>query len=319
MSKKVIQRSFGGPEVLEIIDVPNPSREDLGADEVIVTVTFAGINPVDAKTRAGKGVASLMGELPFTVGWDLSGTIASMGDDVTALSVGDRVFGMSRFPHQAAAYAQFAIVTAADLVPTPDSVSDESAAALSLASLTAWQQLVHTAGLKIGDRVLIHGAGGGVGHLAVQIAHHVGATVLVTASKAKHGWLRRLGADQVIDYATEDVVDILRDEPVDVVLDLISGTAVAESFAITKPGGIVIVVPESMSDALRTRAAAARVRVEAPAVHLDREALIEIADLAARGVLIPTVSRAYPLDQVSGAHAAIEQGHTTGKTVLRVS
>src|SRR5450631_3146384 len=131
MSKKVIQRSFGGPGVLEIIDAPDPTREDLRPDEVLVNVTFAGINPVDAKTREGHGVAGLMGELPFTVGWDLAGTIASVGDEVTELSAGDRVFGMSKFPLQAAAYAQTVIVAAADLVLTPDSVSDENASALS--------------------------------------------------------------------------------------------------------------------------------------------------------------------------------------------
>jgi NADPH:quinone reductase-like Zn-dependent oxidoreductase len=318
MSKKVIQRAFGGPDVLEIVDEPDPSAEDLEADQVLVRVSFAGVNPVDAKTRAGKGVSSLMGELPFTVGWDLAGTVASVGAHVTDLSVGDRVFGMSRFPYQAAAYAQFAIVAAADLVPTPDQLSDENAAALPLASLTAWQQLVRTAGVTRGDRVLIHGAGGGVGHLAVQIAHDIGATVLVTASTAKHDWLKQLGADQAIDYATENFVDILRDDRVDVVLDLVSGPTVADSFEITKPGGVVIVVPESMSDSLRAAAAAAGVRVEAPPVHLDRESLIELADLAARGQLVPTVSRTYPLDQVRDAHESIEHGHTLGKTVLSI-
>jgi len=318
MSRKVIQRSFGGPDVFEVIDSPDVRSEDLGPDEVLVRVSYAGINPVDAKTRAGKGVAGLMGEFPFTVGWDLSGTVASVGGHVSELTVGDRVFGMSRFPHEAAAYAEFAVVAAADMVRIPDSVSDESAAALPLASLTAWLQLVETAGLKRGDRVLVHGAGGGVGHLAVQIAHDIGATVVVTASKAKHGWLSDLGADQTIDYSTENFADVLRDEPVDVVLDLISSTGAAKSFAITKPGGTVIVIPESMTKDLRDAAAAAGVRVEAPAVHLDRESLVHIAQLAASGVLVPTISRVYALEQVGAAHADVEDGHTRGKTLLRV-
>lgn len=319
MNRTVIQRSFGGPEVLEVVDGPTLSSGDLAPGDVLVEVAFAGVNPVDAKTRAGRGVAGLLGDPPITVGWDLSGTVAAVGADVAALSVGDRVFGMSRFPHEAATYAQFAVVAADDLVRTPDTLGDADAAALPLAALTAWQQLVDAAGLQPGDRVLIHGAGGGVGHLAVQVAHHLGAHVRVTASAAKHEWLTALGADTVIDYATEDFAERLRTDPVDVVVDLVGGDLASRSLPIVKKGGVVLVIPEYLTDDLKNAAESAEVRVIGPAVHLDRDELEHVAELASSGVLLPTVTAVYALDDVAAAHVAIDSGHTRGKIVLSVA
>lgn len=316
MSKKVTQRSFGGPEVLEVIDVPVPAADDLGPDEVLVRVAAAGVNPVDWKTRAGIGVA-MPGDLPFTVGWDLAGTVEALGPQVTGFAPGDRVFAMSRFPFQAAAYAQYAVVPAGDLVATPAPVTDEAAAALPLAALTAWQGLIDTAQVQAGQRVLIHGAGGGVGHLAVQIARHLGADVTATARAAKHDWLLSLGAHQVIDYTRDDFTRILRDAPVDLVLDFIAGDVGPRSAQVIAPGGLLVQFPAGMDPEAKAAADAAGVRIDAPVVHTDQAQLRQIAELAATGALTATVAEVLDLDKAAEAHRALESGHVPGKLVLR--
>src|SRR5262245_2342907 len=190
----VVQESTGGPEVLKLAE--RPSRKP-GSGEILVSVKAAAINPVDIAVRSG--AYPLLGEPPFTVGWDISGTVANLGEGVTGIAVGDEIYGMPRFPKQAAAYAEEVVAPASEVAPKPRALSHEQAAALPLAGLTAWQGLVRGAGLAKGQRVLIHGAGGGVGHLAVQIAKALGATVLATASTGKVGFVRSLGADEVID------------------------------------------------------------------------------------------------------------------------
>lgn len=324
MATAITQRSFGGPEVLEVVDVERPDPAALAGGEVLVRVAAAGVNPVDTQTRRGEAVAGLMGGFPFTVGWDLAGTVEALGPDVPSgqqdagagLTVGDRVFGMARFPQQAAAYAQYAVVPADDLVRTPDSVADEQAAALPLAALTAWQDLVDVAGLRAGQRVFIQGGGGGVGHLAVQLAHHLGAHVITTASAGKHDWLTSLGADQVIDYTREDFTEVLRSAPVDIVLDTVSGPLGPPSVAVLKPGGLLIELP-GVSEETQAAADAAGIRAAYHAVHTDRAQLTQIAALAGAGTLAVTVSHVYPLADAGDAHRALEGGHITGKLVLR--
>src|SRR5262249_52819837 len=146
----------------------------------------------------------LLGEPPFTVGWDISGLVTALGGGVTGVAIGDEVYGMPRFPKEAAAYAEEVVAPASEIAPKPRALSHEQAAALPLAGLTAWQGLVRSGGLAEGQRVLIHGAGGGVGHLAVQIAKARGAIVLATASTGKVEFVRSLGADEVIDYRKAD-------------------------------------------------------------------------------------------------------------------
>ena len=185
-------------------------------------VAAAGVNPVDWKVRARGG---FLGEPPFTVGWDVAGTVEALGGGVTRFAVGDRVFGMPRFPRAAAAYAEYVTSPSRQLARTPEGLSDVEAAALPLAGLTAWQALVETADVQPGQRVLVLGAAGGVGHLAVQIAKARGAYVIGTARSPKHGFLAELGADEAIDYSLDPVEEAVGD--IDVVLDLIGGEATA--------------------------------------------------------------------------------------------
>jgi NADPH:quinone reductase-like Zn-dependent oxidoreductase len=306
MMRAIRQRSLGGPEVLELVEVPRP---DPMPTEVLVRVAAAGVNPVDWKVRTRGG---FLGDPPFTVGWDVAGVVEEAGFGVTRFAPGDRVFGMPRFPGEAAAYAEYVTSPSRQLARIPDGVGDVEAAALPLAGLTAWQALVETADVQEGQRVLVLGAAGGVGHLAVQIAKARGAYVIGTASAAKHAFLAELGADEAVDYTTEAVEERVRDA--DVVLDLVG----AEALSTLRDGGIYVAVASGGGlDALRERAGD-RVRVTSILVEPDRAGLEALADLAARGALRPHVAQTLPLADAARAHALSETGRTQGKLVLAV-
>ena len=316
MSNKIVQRRFGGPEVLEFVEAESPTSADLAADEVLVRVAFAGVNPIDVMTRRGGGMAAAgIVSLPLIPGWDLAGTVEAVGSDVHEFVPGQRVFGMARFPQAGSAYAEHAVVPARDLLATPASFSDEEAAAFPMAALTAWQAFRDTASVQKGERVLITGAGGGVGHLAVQLAHHLGAEVIAVASARKHAWLQELGADVTVDYTDPDALAALSEKPVQVALNLASGSRGA-ALAAVEAGGVLVSLGEG-ADALTAAAAAAGVRLEATHVHTNRDWLEHVGALAADGVLKPTVSQVFALADAAEAHRAIDSGHTRGKVVLR--
>lgn len=300
--RAVRQHTLGGPDVLVVEEVPKPEP---GPTEVRVRVAGAGVNPVDWKVRSGGG---FLGEPPFTVGWDVAGTVEEVGFGVTWLAPGDRVFGMPRFPYEAACYAEYVVSPSRHLARTPPELSDVEAAAVPLAGLTARQALVDTAGVGEGSRVLVLGAAGGVGHLAVQIGKALGAWVAGTSSSAKHAFLRDLGADEALD----------RDEPiqvrdVDVVLDAVGGDAGAGALPALRDGGALVTLSGSSVAGLR-EAAAGRVRVEGILVEPDRAGMEALAALGLR----PHVQATFPLERAAAAHELVEQGRTTGKIVLTV-
>lgn len=316
MSLRIIQRSFGGPEVLELVDVEAPTVADLHHDEVLVRVASAGVNLIDVMTRNGGGMAAAgIVRLPLTPGWDLAGRVEAVGTGVRNLNLGQRVFGMARFPQAGGAYAQHAIVPDRDLLPTPESLSDESAAALPMAAMTAWQAFRDTVSLQPGERVLITGAGGGVGHLAVQLAHHIGAEVVAVASAAKHAWLRELGADITIDYTDPDALTALATNPVDVALNLASGSRDA-ALAAVRTGGVFVSLGEG-ADAVAAAAASAKVRLAITHVRTERSWLEQVGSLATAGTLLPVVTQVFDLADAADAHRAIASGHSQGKIVLR--
>lgn len=315
MSIKILQQTFGGPETLEPVDAETPTPADLAPGEVLVSLTAAGVNPIDVMTRGGGGMAAAgVITLPYTPGWDVAGTVEGVGADVEGLGVGQRVLGLARFPHEGATYAEYVIVPAEDLVSTPDNLSDEEAGALPMAAMTAWQALTDTTTVGPGQRVLISGAGGGVGHLAVQIAHHLGAHVVAIASSGKHEWLRGLGADETVDYHDSDAVDAL-DNAFDVALSLAAGSHETALGAV-RAGGTLIALGAGAGE-LDARAEQAGIRFAATHVRTQREWLESVVDLAARGIIAPTVSEVVDLADASEAHRIVEGGHSTGKTVLR--
>jgi NADPH:quinone reductase-like Zn-dependent oxidoreductase len=308
--RAIRQQTLGGPEVLELVDAPRPEP---APTEVLVRAAAAGVNPVDWKTRTRGG---FLGTPPFTVGWDIAGVVEEVGRGVTRFEPGDRVFGMPRFPREAAAYAEYVTSPSRQLAPIPDGVGDVEAAALPLAGLTAWQALVETAGIGLGSRVLILAAAGGVGHLAVQIAKARGAYVIGTARAAKHAFLAGLGADEAVDYTTQRVGERVRN--VDVVLDLVGDESSVDALVCLRAGGLFVSVPSGSGLPALQEAAGDRARVIGILVEPDRLGMDAIADLAAAGKLRPHVERTFPLEDAAKAHELGETGRTRGKLVLTV-
>ncbi|MCK2215009.1 NADP-dependent oxidoreductase [Actinomadura sp. ATCC 31491] len=315
--RAIIQDTFGGPEVLRLADVPRPAPLPT---EILVRVHAAGVNPVDWKTRQGGGMAGVLGEPPFILGWDVSGVVEEAGFGVTVFEPGDEVFGMPWFPRQAGAYAEYVTAPARQFARKPRTIGHEAAAGTPLAALTAWQALVDTAGIAAGQRVLIHAAAGGVGHLAVQIARHAGAYVIGTASAPKHDWLRSLGADEVIDYTATSFEEAARD--VDVVLDLVGDghdRTSTRSLEVLRPGGLLIAVPSGVAPELLDRARGRGLRATGILVEPDGAALTRIAELIDKGELTVEVDEVLPLEEAAEAHRRGERGRTRGKIVLTVA
>jgi NADPH:quinone reductase-like Zn-dependent oxidoreductase len=313
--RAIVQDRVGGPEVLELREIERP--EPLPT-EVLVRVHAAGVNPVDWKTRSGRGMARVIGEPPFTVGWDVAGVVEAVGFGVTRFAEGDAVFGMPWFPRAAGAYAEYVTSPSRQLARVPDGLSLREAGAMPLAALTGWQALVETAHVGDGDRVLIHAAAGGVGHLAVQIAKARGAHVLGTARADKHEFLRTLGVDEPIDYTAQDVAEAAGE--VDVVLDLIGtrDTGLA-SLACLRPDGLLVSVPSGTDpEVLRTVAERGR-RATGILVEPDGAALEALAALAADARLRVELAEAIPLAEAARAHETGERGRTRGKLVLDVA
>ncbi|MEU4952056.1 NADP-dependent oxidoreductase [Streptomyces lavendulae] len=306
--RAVVVSKWGGPEVLVETEAERPEP---GMGEVLVRVHAAGVNPVDWKTRESGGLIP-WGPVP-AVGWDVSGTVQAVGPGVTLYRAGDEVYGMPRFPQQAGAYAEYVTAPARHLARKPASLSHVEAAALPLAALTAWQALVDTAGVSAGQRVLVHAAAGGVGHLAVQIAKARGAYVIGTASAGKHELLRALGADEVIDYRTTDFEDAVAD--VDVVVDAIGGDHGERSLKVLRPGGHLVTLPGP--DGLP--ADPGGVHASWVLVEPDLKGLEEITALVEGGLLKPLIDTVLPLEQAAKAHEIGERGRTTGKIVLTVA
>jgi NADPH:quinone reductase-like Zn-dependent oxidoreductase len=307
--RAVQQDVLGGPDVLHLREIARPEP---GPTEVLVRVTAAGINPLDWKTRAG-GV--FLGRPPFTLGADVAGVVTAIAPGVTRFAVGDRVFGMPRFPAAAAAYAEYLTAPARQLARTPEILSDVEAAALPMAALTGWQALVETAGVKAGQRVLITGAAGGIGHLAVQIAKAQGAYVIGAARAAKHALLIELGADETVDYTQASLADAVRD--VDIALDLAGGDTPLRTVPTLRDGGLLVSVT-SGSD-LASDAAGDRVRVVYMLVEPDRANLESIADLVETGQLRVCIGGTFPLADVRRAHEVGEASRVAGKLVLTVA
>jgi NADPH:quinone reductase-like Zn-dependent oxidoreductase len=285
-----------------------------------VRVHAAGINPVDWKTRGGTGMAGLLGEPPFTLGWDVSGVVEEVGFGVTTLEVGDEVYGMPWFPRVANGYSEYVTAPARQWARKPAGIDHVHAAAVPLAALTAWQAVVDTAHVQTGQRVLITAAAGGVGHFAVQFARHLGAHVIATASAARHPWLKELGADESVDYTTTRFEDVISD--VDVVIDLVGDahdSTSTRSLKALRRGGLLVAIPAGVSPELARAAEAAGVRVTAFLVEPDGAALTTIAGLIDAGEVVVEVEETFPLEQAAAAHARGEAGRTRGKLVLTVT
>ncbi|CAM5613297.1 MULTISPECIES: NADP-dependent oxidoreductase [Streptomyces] len=308
--RAISQNVLGGPEVLQEVRLERPAP---GPNQVLVRVRAAGVNPTDWKHRATGG---FLGDPPFVLGWDVSGVVEATGIGVAAFQPGDEVFGMLPYPYGHGSHAEYVIAPVRALTHKPASIDHTQAGALPLVSLTAWQALVEHADLRPGQRVLIHAAAGGVGHMAVQIAKARGAYVIGTASAGKHDFLREIGVDEAIDYRETDFAEAVKD--VDVVLDTLGGETAVRSLRVLRPGGVVVSIIPVGSDEFPEEAARLGVRAVRMLVDADRADLRSLVDLIEQGKLRATVERTFPLSDAAEAHALGDQGRTTGKLVLTV-
>nr|WP_202897551.1 NADP-dependent oxidoreductase [Actinopolymorpha pittospori] len=309
--RAISQRTLGGPEVLEVVEVDRPAP---GPGEVLVGIHAPGVNPADWKRRSG--LVRRLGEPPFTLGLDLSGVVEATGDQARRFQPGDAVHGAVLPPH--GAYAEFVAVPESSLALVPPSLDHVHAAALPTAALTAWQPLVHVAGVHAGQRVLVHAAAGGIGHLAVQIAKSRGAYVIGTARPDKHDFLRSLGADELIDYTTTDFAATARD--IDVVLDPISGEYALRSLDTLAPDGILLDIRGTGPDrdGVREQAHARGLRYVEFGFSPSGSDLEAIDLLVERGALHVVVDQTFPLEEAAKAHELSATGRVTGKIVLTV-
>lgn len=306
--KAVRIHEFGGADVMHIDDIPTPQP---GRAEVLIKVLAASVNPVDYKMRSGQFKPPGMA-MPATLGRDIAGIVEGVGRGVSRLKVGDSVYALLDRDH--GGYAEFVVVNADLVALKPSSIDYVHAAAVPLAAITAWQGLFDHGKLKTGERVLIHGAAGGVGHFAVQFAKERGAHVIATARADDHEMLLKLGADEVIDYQNERFED--RVSNVDLVLDLVAGDTQRRSWKSVRKGGRMVSTLQAPSKA---EGASQDAKGEAFMAKPDRRALEEIGHLIDERKVRVIVDQTLPMEDVQRAHEYIEHEHVRGKLVLEVA
>lgn len=311
--KAIRIHEYGGLGALKYEDAPCPEP---GPGEVLLRVHAAGVNPSDAKIREGKAFAAMCKDpFPRIPGWDVSGVVTAVGAGIEGFKPGDALYGMVNFPYGGGAYAEYVAAPASHLARKPESLDHIHAAALPLAALTAWQALFDAAFLSGGEKVLVHAAAGGVGHLAVQLARWKGAARIIgTASSDDREYLESIGVDECIDYRTQRFEEIVTDA--DIVLDCVGGEVQERSWQVLRKGGFLVTImePPPEGKAGEFGVNAGRVFVRPDAAQLE-----DIGRVADMGLLSPFVYRVFPLEKTREAHELIEKGRTMGKIVLSVA
>jgi NADPH:quinone reductase-like Zn-dependent oxidoreductase len=308
--RAVTFEKHGGPEVLHLAEVPDPTA---GPGEVVVDIHAASVNAADYKVRLGGGAYSGGGvKLPHILGRDFSGVVSGVGPGVTDLKVGDPVFGVCDQGIEGA-YAEKIAIKAAIIAKKPERLGHAEAAAMALTSLTALWALEDTARLKAGETVLIQGGAGGVAGFAIQLAKHLGATVITTASARNHDYVRRLGADRVIDYNKEDFTTTVSN--CDVVFDTVGGEVQVRSYEVLKPGGRLVWIAPAPAGFQPSRT---DVQVLRPGVARDRAHLERMLALLDAGAVSPPAITRYKLEDAAEAHRVSEGRHLQGKLVFEI-
>jgi len=306
--KAIRVHAYGGPDQLRLEEAPQPKAE---SGKVLVRIHAASVNPIDFKLASGNMRQIMPINFPWIPGGDFSGVVEEVGSGVTGLKKGDAVYGDAS---GGGAYAEFYAGPASMIAPKPRKLNDVEAASIPLAAQTAWQGLFDHGRLERGETVLIHGAAGGVGTFAVQLAHWKGAKVLATASPSNADYLRSLGADTVIDYKATPFESVAKN--VDLVLEMIGGDTQRRSFGVLKPGGRLVATaqPPSAEEAARHKVEATMMSMQATTENLKK-----LAELIDAGKLKTTIGKTYPLAQAREAWTEIMSGHTRGKIVLEVA
>lgn len=307
--KAVRIHSYGGPQVLVEEDAPRPEPS---SGEVLMEVHAAGVNPIDWKVREGYAKDWLRHKLPLILGWDISGVIVELGKAVKGFKKGDEVYGKLD-SRRDGAYAEYAVSQIENIALKPGTIDHIHAAAVPIAALTAWQSLFDLANLSAGQTVLIHAAAGGVGHFAVQFSKWKGAKVIGTASGRNEEFVKKLGADMIIDYTSKKFEDEV--SGVDCVLDTQGGEVLNRSLRVLKKGGIVV---STLSEPSADDIARYGVRSSHVLARSDSRQLMQIAELIDAGVVRPIVETVLPLAEARRAHEMSQMGHVRGKIVLKI-
>jgi NADPH:quinone reductase-like Zn-dependent oxidoreductase len=306
--KAVVAREYGGPEVLKLEEVPVPEPKE---NEILVHVIASGVNPADPLILNGKFAKEFGTHLPLILGYDMAGVVVKAGAKVTRLKVGDPVYAYLLW---GGGWAEYCISNEGESAMKPKSLSFVEASAVPLAALTAWQALVDIGKLEAGQTVLIHGASGGVGSFAIQIAKARGAKVIATASTANQDLLKQLGADIAIDYTKQKFEEIVHD--VDLVLDPIGRDTLARSYGVVKKGGMVITMVSRCDEAELKKHGIGGASLSS---HPNAVELAEIAKLIQAGKIKPIVTQVLPLTDAVKATVQAETHHTRGKIVLKIA
>ncbi|WP_111707590.1 NADP-dependent oxidoreductase [Lutibacter citreus] len=311
--KAIVLKKAGSVDNLILKEIDQPTIKE---NEVLVAVKGISVNPADAKIRSAEEGVKMMyaGQSTVILGWDISGTIVSIGNKVTKFKVGDNVFGMINFPGAGNAYAEFVASPEDQLAKMPESTSFEEAAATTLAALTALQVLETR--IKKDDRVLIHAGSGGVGHFAIQIAKNMGAYVITTSSAKNKEFVMSLGADEHIDYRAQKFEEVLSD--IDFVLDGMGGEVLFNSVKVLKEGGEVLSLPTPppVLEEAQKLATIKNAKVSALMVHSNGNDMNKLKVMLENNTLKPHVSATFPFEDMADAHLQLESGRTVGKVVV---
>jgi NADPH:quinone reductase-like Zn-dependent oxidoreductase len=310
--KAYLLHEAGGPENLVLGETQRPS---LKSGEVLIKVKAIGINPADAIYRNNPVfiTATFGDERPVVIGWDISGDIVEKTDNTDGYEVGDAVLALLQ---SARGYAEFVAVNVGLLAHKPSNISYEEAAAAPMAGLSAWQPLVHGMTIRKGNRILIHGAAGGVGHFAIQIAKYLCAEVIATSSSKNRDFVLSLGADTHIDYQSEQFWKLI--EEVDFVFDTVGGETLERSIEITKNGGVIISIVAPANDNLMSKAKERTVNLSLRALTFSGQDLRAFAELMSKGIIRSSIAKTYPFTSMVEAHKQVETRRTAGKIVLKV-
>jgi NADPH:quinone reductase-like Zn-dependent oxidoreductase len=307
--KAIVAHEYGGPEVLKLEDVPVPTPKE---DEMLIKVFAAGVNSFDGILRSGQYAKANGTQLPWHPGYDIAGIVEKVGSKVTKFKVGDAIYAFIRIL-RGGGYAEYAVAKQEHAALKPATLSFVEAAGAPSVALTAWQAIVDKANVQSGQRVLIHGASGGVGLFAIPIAKIRGATVLATASTTNQDFLKQLGADVAIDYKTQRFEDVAKD--VDIVIDGVGGETLARSYPIVKKGGIVVTLTGDVNQAQLDKYG---IRGTSLVVQNNGDELAQIGKLIDEKKIKVIVSETFPLADASKAEAKADMGHARGKIVLNV-
>lgn len=309
--KAVQMGKYGGPKVLEIVEEkePKPSK-----NQIAVLIHAAGINPYDVKTISGfyKDYISLTS--PVILGGDYAGVVVALGDKLTGFKVGDKVFGTARYPKAGSgSYAGFAVASVDSSALMPKSASFEEAAALPVVGCSVVQAIEKYLKLKKGQKILIHGGAGGIGHLAIQLAKSIGAYVATTVSTNDVGFVKKLGADQVIDYQSKDFEKLV--ENFDAVYDMVGGQTTNKSFNVLKKGGVLVSMLGAPKEKLAKKL---DITAIGQGTKTDSKTLIRVAELFDKGKMKVKIDKVFPLEKVREAFTYQAKSSPRGKVVLKV-